>query len=131
MALIATFLSRLLADEFKAWNPHIVQHLIQYAVSRLPEGQRSRYEEEWASHINEIPGEIGKLFTATGFLFATRRMLATDHERTVVLSQNSQDYMTLGLLPEHRAPWEPFALGYSVLALVFAFLIICALHGLL
>lgn len=81
MALISALLSKLLADEFKAWSPRIVQHLTRYAVSRLPKDQQTRYEEEWTSHVNEVPGEVGKLLTATGFLFAARRMAVTDHGR--------------------------------------------------
>jgi lipopolysaccharide/colanic/teichoic acid biosynthesis glycosyltransferase len=80
MALISALLSKLLADEFKAWSPAIVQHLVRYAVSRLPKDHQARYEEEWASHVNEVPGEVGKLLTAVGFLFAARRMAATDSE---------------------------------------------------
>jgi hypothetical protein len=84
MALISALVSKLLADEFRAWSPWIAQHLIRYAISRLPERQRARYEEEWASHINEVPGEVGKLITAAGFLFAAHRMAATDRKRTKV-----------------------------------------------
>jgi hypothetical protein len=35
MALITAFLSRLLADEFKAWSPQIAQKLVRYSVSQL------------------------------------------------------------------------------------------------
>jgi len=78
LGIISTAISRLLADEFKAWNPLIVRRLIQHAVTRLPENQRVRFDEEWSSHINEIPGEIGKLFAAFGFSLAARRIAATD-----------------------------------------------------
>ena len=84
MALIAAFvlflvgalgtaLSRLLTDEFKAWIPWIIQRVIRRAIRRLPPAQRERFEEEWQSHINEVPGEIGKLTVALGFLTAAAR----------------------------------------------------------
>jgi hypothetical protein len=84
MALISALVSKLLADEFKAWSPWITQHLIRYSISRLPKRQRARYEEEWASHINEVPGDVGKLITAAGFLFAAHRMAGTDGKRAKV-----------------------------------------------
>jgi hypothetical protein len=67
-------LSRLLTDEFKAWIPWIIQRVIRRAIVRLPPAQRERFEEEWQSHVNEVPGEIGKLTAALGFLKAARKM---------------------------------------------------------
>jgi len=40
----------------------------------LPPTQRERFEEEWQGHINEVPGDIGKLTVALGFLRAARKM---------------------------------------------------------
>jgi hypothetical protein len=37
----------------------------------LPESQRRRFTEEWQSHVDEIPGEVGKLIVAFGFLRAS------------------------------------------------------------
>jgi hypothetical protein len=67
-------LSRVLSDEFKAWNPWIVKRLICLAERKLPEEYRVRLSEEWRSHIAEIPGDFGKLFTACGFLQASRKV---------------------------------------------------------
>jgi hypothetical protein len=62
---------RQLADEFKAWTPRLIKYFIQRAVRRLPESQRKRFTEEWQSHVDEIPGEVGKLIVAFGFLRAS------------------------------------------------------------
>ena len=62
------------AHEFRAWAPWIIERLIRCAVVRLPETARERYEEEWSSHVSELPGDIGKLIAALGFLRASKRM---------------------------------------------------------
>jgi hypothetical protein len=71
---LGTAVSRLLTDEFKAWIPWIIQRVIRRAVVRLPASQRERFEEEWQSHVNEVPGDVGKLTVALGFLTAARRI---------------------------------------------------------
>lgn len=70
--IVGAALSQLLADEFEAWAPHIANKLIRLAVSRLPERNRERMREEWHSHLDEIPGQIGKIVAAIGFLIASR-----------------------------------------------------------
>jgi len=100
MAVISAFLSRLLADEFKAWTPQIVQYLSRCAVLTLPEELRERHQEEWASHLNEIPGSLGKLFTAGRFLFAAKRMLVAVGKPVVqVQTKMRNSELTFGLLP--------------------------------
>jgi len=71
---LGTVLSRLLTDEFKAWTPWVIQRVICRAIARLPQSQKERFDEEWHSHINEVPGDIGKLTVALGFLTAARKM---------------------------------------------------------
>jgi hypothetical protein len=66
--------SRLLADEFKAWLPSVIKHLIGWAVRSVPEDKRERYAEEWQSHIDETPGEIGKLIVGLGLLPAAWKL---------------------------------------------------------
>jgi len=69
--LLATFyamLSKLFAEEIGAWLPWISDQLTQLAVKRLPEVHQERYLEEWRSHLNEVPGKIGKLAVAVGFV---------------------------------------------------------------
>jgi phage terminase Nu1 subunit (DNA packaging protein) len=70
---LAALLGKLCADEIKEWLPWISGRIIRLAVGRLPEDQRERYSEEWHSHLDEVPGEIARLWTACGFLIATRQ----------------------------------------------------------
>jgi hypothetical protein len=69
--VIGAALARLLADEAKAWTPRLVEILIRSAVARLPEDQRERRYEEWRAHINDVPGDLSKLLTASGFIIAS------------------------------------------------------------
>ncbi|MDR3529868.1 MAG: hypothetical protein P4L90_04805 [Rhodopila sp.] len=55
---------RLLADELKAWMPHLTNRLIRHAVGKLPADQRERLFEEWSSDVDERPGDLSKLWTA-------------------------------------------------------------------
>jgi hypothetical protein len=68
--LITAIFSRLAGDEVKSWIPWFTKRLLQIAIECLPEAQRERFSEEWASHISDVPGEIGKLVTATGCVWA-------------------------------------------------------------
>lgn len=69
-AIAGAMLSKLLADEFKAWRPSLVAALIAAAVRRLPPAMRQRSAEEWESHVNDVPGDIGKVTAACGKLVA-------------------------------------------------------------
>jgi len=71
VGIFGAAVSRQLTDEFKAWTPWLINHIIQRAVRQLPENQQERCEEEWRSHINEIPGEVGKLISAMDLLRAS------------------------------------------------------------
>jgi hypothetical protein len=75
-SLLTAVLSRLAVDDFRAWTPRIRQGLIDHAVLALPWAQQGRYREEWHSYVNDIPGEIAKLFACLGLLAASRRMSA-------------------------------------------------------
>jgi len=67
-------LSRVLADDLKAWRPRLVDLLIRRATARLSAAERPRYEEEWRSHVDEVPGETAKIAVASAFLLASIRM---------------------------------------------------------
>jgi MraZ protein len=71
LAVLTSATARLFADEFKAWNPKISGFIVRYAVSRLPKQERERYSEEWSAHINDVPGEVGKLCAAVGCVCAS------------------------------------------------------------
>jgi hypothetical protein len=74
LSLIAAASSKLVADEFKAWLPSVINHLIGWAIRSLPEDKRERYAEEWQSDIDETPGEIGKLIVGLGLLPAAWKL---------------------------------------------------------
>ena len=71
LAVVGAVISRLLADEATPW---IVGALIRRAVDRLPEEQKERREEEWRSHVNDIPGDLGKIVTTLGFAVASHHL---------------------------------------------------------
>src|SRR4051812_40673019 len=74
LGVLGAAFSRQLTDEFKAWTPWLVDRLIRRAVRNLPDSCRERLDEEWRSHVNEIPGQIGQLIVAFGFLTAARKI---------------------------------------------------------
>ena len=65
-------IGRFAADEVKAWFGWLHKRIRHYAVSKLPAERRERYDEEWASGVEEIPGEIFKLVYSVGLLRARR-----------------------------------------------------------
>jgi hypothetical protein len=78
VSILTAALSRILAEEMGAWNPSIIRGLIKFAVGRLPDAKRERFLEEWQSHVNEVPGQIGNLFVAAGFLLAAYKLAWND-----------------------------------------------------
>jgi hypothetical protein len=74
--LTATF-SRLLAEDIADWSQWLIRRLTKTAVSWLPE-KRDRYSEEWESDLNDRPGRITKLQSASGFLIAAFKINLTD-----------------------------------------------------
>jgi exopolysaccharide production protein ExoY len=70
LGVFGAVFSKLLADEFKAWAPSLVAHIIAAAVRKLPDAKRERFSEEWKSHVNEVPGDISKIAAACGCLSA-------------------------------------------------------------
>jgi len=73
-SIVLAALSSLLVDEIKARTPTIVRKLIAIAVGQLPKSQRERFDEEWRSHTDDVPGPLGKIVTASGFLVAAYRL---------------------------------------------------------
>jgi hypothetical protein len=71
-AILIAVAARIISDDVKEWLPCITRCLIERAVSRLPEGERERLEEEWWSHVNERPGGLAKIYVAYGYLSASK-----------------------------------------------------------
>jgi hypothetical protein len=67
-------MSKLLADEFKAWAPSLVDQIISVAVGRAPHNLRERLAEEWRSHVNDTPGDLAKLVVAFSFICASGKL---------------------------------------------------------
>jgi len=74
VTVIQAILAKLATDEIKAWLPIISQNNLKCAVSFLPAEMRSRYMEEWEAHLQEKPGDLGKLFSSAGQILAALRM---------------------------------------------------------
>ena len=89
--ILATASSGLLIDEVKAWIPWIVQRVIRSSIKLLPPDQRDRFEEEWRSHIADLPGEFGKLIAALDFPRAALKIVQAEmeHKSLAVLLQQS------------------------------------------
>jgi hypothetical protein len=75
LSILAAVLSRVVVAEIEGWSPLVIRALIKLAVARLPEKLRERYAEEWQSHVNEVPGVIGKVFETARFSLAARKMV--------------------------------------------------------
>jgi hypothetical protein len=101
--LTAAF-SQICAAEFSSWNPWMVRRIVKIAVSWLPNTRRERYEEEWQSHVNEVPGEIGKILFAVGLLVAACNVrLNAWRESPSLLSLASIDAFCSEVSPAVRA----------------------------
>lgn len=70
VALIVAVAGRFMADELKAWFGWLHKMLRRRALNGLPAECRERYDEEWESGLEEIPGEIFKLLYSIGLLRA-------------------------------------------------------------
>jgi hypothetical protein len=75
-SVVGAVLSGIVANECKAWIAYLPKWLIRRAIAWVPQESRERYTEEWLSHISEVPGDIGKIVTAVGFVWAAKKMPA-------------------------------------------------------
>jgi len=74
VGFIIAVVSKLVADEVKAWLPAICHRLISIAVLRLPKKERVRFSEEWRADLAAYPGELTRLIRAAGFIWAASRI---------------------------------------------------------
>ena len=74
MGLVATIFAGvlvvILSDELKAWLPKIQSLLLALALHCSPSSLRERFAEEWAAHLEEVPGELTRVVVAAGFVRA-------------------------------------------------------------
>src|SRR6185369_7288448 len=82
VGVIGAAMARMLAEDFKEWAPFIVEKLIQLVLSKLPAEQQDRFAEEWRSYVNDVSGQIAKLWVAVGFNLVVL-MIAESRLKTV------------------------------------------------
>lgn len=70
-ALALSVFGKLVADEVKAWRPQICDAMIKCAASQLLPFQRKRYIEQWRCDLEEIPGDLFKLYFAVDLIRGT------------------------------------------------------------
>ena len=74
LALLVAIVGGFMTDEVGAWFRWLHRAVRRRAVARLPEKCSARYEEEWESAIEGIPGEILKLIYSVDLLRAAFRI---------------------------------------------------------
>ena len=67
-AAIVGTISKIVADDFKAWSPALTRKLLKHAGRKLPPKMRDRCDEEWASYVADVPGDLSKIICALGFV---------------------------------------------------------------
>jgi hypothetical protein len=72
--VLTALLNVLFADKLRRWIAWFTASLLDLAVQQLPEGQRERFAEEWASHLNDISGDVRKVVFAQGCVSAAHEM---------------------------------------------------------
>jgi len=83
LTIATTVTVRILAEEITAWASFVTRLITKFSVQRLPEKFRERLQEEWQSHINDIPGNVGKFLLASGFLIAAYRIAFSEMSRDI------------------------------------------------
>jgi hypothetical protein len=101
-----------LGDELKVWMPWFTKRLLHIAIRRLPEAQRERFSEEWASHINEVRGETRKAAFALGCIFAGLQIASLLKSGEPVLSRILT--RTLDIIVSAGVQWLKSALASCV-----------------
>ena len=86
VAVIAAVLARFFVDKLNIWMRSLTKRLLRIAIERLPEAQRERFSEEWASHINEVAEEISKIAVALGCISAAQQMASLSKSAEPVLT---------------------------------------------
>ena len=71
LGFVVGVLAKQLADEIRAWIPWFAKRALNVAIRYLPISEQLRFREEWTSHFEEVPGEIGKLVFALGLISAS------------------------------------------------------------
>lgn len=70
--VVAAIVIGVLTDEILQWSHKLSQFIVKRNASKLPAELHDRMTEEWLSHLESIPGKIGKLFFAMSLSFAVK-----------------------------------------------------------
>lgn len=92
-ALALSIFGKLLTDEVKAWRPKICDAMVKCAASQLLPFQRERYVEQWSRDLEEIPGDLSKLYFAVDLIRGTWLARVSPGARQAMLSaiENSEE----------------------------------------
>jgi hypothetical protein len=138
LPFVIAIAAQLFADEAKAWLPWLTQRIVSLAVHLLPLDQRERYGEEWPGHIDEIPGDIGRVLVAIGFVFAGLAISPDSSEQDRAdasverpVRARGMKYIpgrsNFGLLPEPEGRSLAFVISSSVNTAILATLLLAGM----
>src|SRR4051794_41134231 len=83
--IVVGVISKLFADEVKAWVPYATDWITRSAVRILPVKLRDRFQEEWRSHLGDVPTELARLTVSFGFLIAACHIASSERIQQVRL----------------------------------------------
>ena len=70
VTIVASVVLALVVDELLQWSPRLALWIVKKSTLLVPTHLRERYEEEWAAHLESIPGKISRIVVALGTLQA-------------------------------------------------------------
>jgi len=88
-SVVVAVIAKIIVDDVKEWTPRVTVRLMGVVVRMLPEPYQARYREEWASHLADVPGVVGKFVVVISLPFAALR-LREDHTRVQMDDWNSE-----------------------------------------
>jgi hypothetical protein len=74
VSILAVVIGGLVLTEMSAWAPKISEWLTSVAAGRMAPGIRSRYREEWAAYLSDMPTGVSKLCASAGFIWSAETM---------------------------------------------------------
>ena len=85
--------------ELTAWVPRWSHHIVERAARRLPAPHDERYAEEWAAHLDSVPGQLSKVVKALGMYAGSR-----DLRRSLPSTRDDESPRAIATsLPQARA----------------------------
>jgi exopolysaccharide production protein ExoY len=84
LGILGSIIAWAICAEIDGWGPTFSRRLLWWAVRKLPEDQRSRYEEEWSAHLESMPTSLSRLVLCLGLCrAAVWRRIEVDGMKTV------------------------------------------------